>query len=196
MDSRKDLVPLETDIILQSQTAIDPTCNNILNDELLQEANVESDGDDDEEEEKIKSLILDLQTQDFQQVMKVVLEKERRLKMESNQNSILLPDIQKRTQCIFSVDQQAHQFLCNSSLTLTLTFRDYISTKRETKGIEATLNQCGQFFTFVVVGDRFSEAYCEVVGHRFRSKSSIRILIELTNSFAIQSMTKSFTLLD
>ncbi len=115
--------------------------------------------------------------------------------MESNQNSILLPDIQKRTQCTFSIDQQAHQFLCNgcSSLTLTLKFRDYISTKRETKGVEATLNQCGQFFTFVVVGDRFSEAYCEVVGHRFRSKSSIRILIELTNSFAIQSVTKSFT---
>lgn len=106
------------------------------------------------EEEKIQSNESgeqNVETNEASKILMEVLEEERRLRIDSNRNSCLLPDKQKKTQCVFSIDQEANKFLLEGSDSIRMTFRDYISSKRETKGAEATLQQCGQFFTFIKV---------------------------------------------
>ncbi len=95
----------------------------------------------------------------FQNILTFVIEEERRLNIEQEKNSILIPETIKKTTNMFSADQTALQFLSEGSQTLStiMTFKEYVSNRREKKGIDAVLNQCSQFVTYVKTNEEIKD---------------------------------------
>lgn len=94
---------------------------------------------------------IDPLSDNFQNILSFVIEEERRLNIEQQRNSVLIPKTVKKTPCMFSVDQAAFDFLSEGSPSYAtiMTFKAYVATRRESKGIDAVLNQCSQFITYV-----------------------------------------------
>lgn len=85
----------------------------------------------------------------YQMILKEVITQEKRLQNTTQRNSILIPTVVRKTPCLFSTDNKAMNFFCNGCNSISITFKTYLSEKRVSKGVEAILQQCCQFFSFV-----------------------------------------------
>jgi hypothetical protein len=117
----------------------------------IDETNVENNVPNDE-------VATDPTADTFENILTFVIEEERRLNYEQQKNSILIPDTTKKTPSMFSIDQIAFKFLSEGSSTnSTMTFKEYVSNKREIKGINAVLNQSSQFISYVKMNEEITD---------------------------------------
>jgi hypothetical protein len=95
-------------------------------------------------------ILIDPINDTYETILKFIIEEEARLGLEQRRNSILLPDKEKVKRCQFPIDQKTSDYLSEGLISsTTMTFKEYLSFRREKKSVDSTIQQCSQFFTFV-----------------------------------------------
>lgn len=125
---------------------------------------IESEEDDSttiQDSEIVESEVLSKEprTDEYQSILKDVIEQEKRLQIVSKRNSVLLPSMIRKTPCLFPTDQISYQFLSKGCDSISNSFKTYLSEKRTTKGVDAILQQCSQFFSFVKKNEFIDDAH-------------------------------------
>ena len=81
-----------------------------------------------------------------------VFEEERRLKNLLIQNAQLIPTTPKKTQCSLEIDTAARKYFESKTNPLLLSFRDYISERRESSSsTTSVVQQCCQFVSYLKI---------------------------------------------
>jgi hypothetical protein len=81
-----------------------------------------------------------------------VFEEERRLKNLLIQNAQLIPTTPKKTQCSLEIDTAARKYFESKNNPLLLSFRDYISERRESSSsTTSVVQQCCQFVSYLKI---------------------------------------------